>query len=218
VRLFVKSLRSGGLIAAIIAAGVLVGRWNIRIREKAPQIVLDSSEVPAVASALPVQSVSGIQKFQSSDALGHSAPAAPADLDLVTNWEEQVESILDSPTSDSEKAAALLEIFPRLPEGGQSEVAASLSPLLPDSQFGELGKYLTNATTAEPVMDVLMAGLLNRPDAIKLPWLLDMARTEDNPRSADAIHLLQAMLEQDNGKDWQLWQAGVERYLQTNPE
>ena len=79
----------------------------------------------------------------------------------------------------------------------------------------ETGEKL-NAAWNEGVKSIL--GKMSRPDAIKLPWLLTVAQDETNPRAPDAVYLLQALLGQDNGKDWGQWAASVDRYLQTGPE
>ena len=60
------------------------------------------------------------------------------------------------------------EMFPNLPEDGKEEVAQHLSNLVADEDYAPLGKLLTDATLPESVLDVLMADVLNRPNAVKL--------------------------------------------------
>jgi hypothetical protein len=112
----------------------------------------------------------------------------------------------------------MLEMFPRLPEAGQVEVAQHLSNLLPDQDYPALSQYLTNAATAEPVLEVLMGGLLNRPNGLKLPLLLDIAREPQNPKAKEAHELLALFLEADYGQDWAQWQAKIQQWLQDNPD
>jgi len=217
-----RTLRFLAGMVAIVAAGILVGWWNIRttpnsrnappVSQRAEPEATASMETDSQVVTPAVSAPPGRSHTQARPVVA-SVPEQP-----LTNWEEQVEAILNTSSPERAKATALLGIFPRLPEAGQSEVAATIAPLVPDSEFASLGQYLTNATIAEPVLDVLLAGLLSRPDAIKLPWLLTVAQDETNPRAPDAVYLLQALLGQDNGKDWGQWAASVDRYLQTGPE
>lgn len=209
MRLFVKILQIGSGMVAVLVTGLLVGWWNTRALLTPPSTTMSSPQ-STEQSAPPLPPLVAQMARLPARVVGEAVAPAP-----LTNWEEDVEAILNSPTGNEQKTDALLEIFPRLPESGQAEVGAILAPMLPDAQFAELGQYLTNGTTAEPVLDVLLSGLLSRPDSIKLPWLLEIARSQDNPRSADAVHLLEATLDQDNGRNWALWQSGVDRYLQT---
>ena len=61
-----------------------------------------------------------------------------------------------------------MELLPQLPEEGQEEAAEHLANLLPDDQYAAAGQMLTNLKTTEPVMDVLMSDLLNRPNTLKM--------------------------------------------------
>jgi hypothetical protein len=210
VSLFVKCLKIIGGIVAIAAAGILVGWWNTRgfSQKVAPtgNETIAGNLQPAPLSQKP---------DGPSIEIASAAPVARSmDHGLITNWNEQLDKLLNSPSSNREKIDALLAIFPRLPDDGQTEVAATLSTLLPDAEYGQLGQYLTNSGTAEPVREVLMSELLNRPDPIRLPWLLEVARSEQGPEAAEARGLLTVLLEEDNGTDWQRWQTEVEQHLQ----
>jgi hypothetical protein len=141
-----------------------------------------------------------------------------AEAGTVTNWEEKIEEILGSAQPDADKAGTMLELFPRLPEDGQVEVSQHLSNLLPDASYSALGQYLTNSSTPEPVLDVLMGGLLNRPNSVKLPWLLEVARQYENPKAQQAKDLLGIFLEEDNGKDWSRWHVKLDQWLRENPD
>ena len=218
VSLFVKFLKILGGIAAIMLAGILVGWWNTR---GFPDNTLPAKNQPERTSASDLQPVvfpGSSKTTPPAIEIVKAAPAAKADRGLITNWDEQVERILNAPSSNREKSGSLLAIFPLLPEDGQTEVAATISTLLPDDEYAQLGQYLTNSATAEPVRQLLMSELLTRSDPIRLPWLLELARSEQGPQAAEARGLLQVLLDEDNGSDWQRWQAKMEQHLQTKPQ
>lgn len=108
--------------------------------------------------------------------------------------------------------------LPQFPEEDQLEVAQDLSILLPDQQYALVGQYLTNRTVSGPVLDVLVAGLLSRPNGLRLPYLLAMARDAENPRALEARSLLQVMLDADFGQDWDQWQSRVDQAIRDDPD
>jgi hypothetical protein len=137
---------------------------------------------------------------------------------MVTNWEDRIGDVLASDSSISNKCNSLFELFPRLPEAGQVEAAHHLSNLVGNDNYDPLGKILTNPTTSSNVDDVLMLDVLNRPGTIKLPTLLQIARTPNHPEAADARSKLTLYLEDDFGDDWFKWQAKIDDYLTNNPD
>jgi len=143
---------------------------------------------------------------------------AQATTGLITNWEDKLEEILTADGEDSDKAKQLLAMFPHLPEEGQVEVAQHLSNLTADKDYAPLGSYLTNSSTSEEVKDVLMADLLNRPNSLKLPLLLDVARDPTSPKASEAKDILELFLEEDYGTDWPTWQSKMQQWLADNPD
>jgi hypothetical protein len=130
-----------------------------------------------------------------------------------------VDNILGPEGDDAQKVKQLLAMFPRLPEDGQTEVAEHLSNLTTDEDFAStLGRYLTNSTLPESVLDVLLSDLLNRPNSIKLPLLVDVARDSQNPKAGEAKDLLELFLEEDYGTDWTTWQTKVDQWVKDNPD
>ncbi|HWH68505.1 MAG TPA: hypothetical protein VNT26_03930, partial [Candidatus Sulfotelmatobacter sp.] len=92
------------------------------------------------------------------------------------------------------------------------------SNLISDQDYPALSQYLTNSTTPSAVMDVLLAGLLNRPNSLKMPLLLDMARDDQNPKASDARDMLSLFLEEDYGNNWTQWQSKMDQWLKDNPD
>ena len=137
---------------------------------------------------------------------------------LITNWDDKLDEILGSEGEDAAKAKQLLEMFPHLPQEGQEEVAQHLSNLTADENYAGLGQYLTNTALSEDVLDILMADLLNRPNSVKLPMLLEVARQDQNPKASDAKDILELFLEDNYENDWGKWQAKMDEWLQENPD
>lgn len=145
------------------------------------------------------------------------APAPPFD-NLLTNWEERVQEILSSEEDADEQARDMLELLPRLPLDGQVEVVEQAGGLLPDRDYGVLADYTTNSTLAEPVLDALLSGLMNRSDPIRLPLLLSIAEEEQHPKSEQALSILETLLGQTYGTNWEQWTSIVDQRLNAQPQ
>ena len=143
-----------------------------------------------------------------------SVPAA----EIITNWEDKVDEILRATNQTEDKAKQMLEMFSRLPEDGQVEVAKHLSNLLPDQDYAPMGRLLADPQLPGEVLEALMGDVLNRPNRLKLPALLEVARTPQHPKASAAREMLGSLLEVDYGDDWAKWQARIEEWLKENPD
>jgi hypothetical protein len=138
--------------------------------------------------------------------------------ELITNWEDKLDQLLAAEGDTSDKARQMLEMFPRLPEAGQVEVAKHLSNLVANEDYAPLGKFLVDPQLPAEALDTLMADALNRPNSLKLPALLEVARTPQHPKAGDAKEILGFFLEGDYGEDWPKWQEKIETWLKENPD
>ena len=102
-----------------------------------------------------------------------------------------MDEILGSASPDADKAKQMIEMFPRLPADGQEEVVRHLTNLLPDQDYGLMRSFLTNAALPENVLDFLLDDVLNRPNSLKLPALLEVARNAQHPKAAEAKDFLE---------------------------
>ena len=130
----------------------------------------------------------------------------------------RVSEILVTSTSSAGKAQALLSLFPQLPAATQLSAAHHIVNLLPDTAYGSFATHLTNANAATEVRAVIYTDLLQRPNAIKLPWLLAMARSPGVGQAAEAAALLQASLREDHGTNWGSWSERIGLWLQAHPD
>lgn len=140
------------------------------------------------------------------------------DTNQITNWEETLDELLRDDSDVTGKAKKLLGLLPRFPEDGQVEAAQHISNLLGDEDYAAFGQLLTNTNTLAGVQDVVMADLLNRPNSIKLPTLLEVARNPDLSKAAEALDLLKLYLDDDLGNNWDAWQQKLEQWLKDHPE
>ena len=226
---FSRILAGVGVVLGVVLVGAVLGWWGSR----APRPGTSPTPIaPAPAAALAEATPPAPNKSKSPRDFRrrvrrHDTNETPAQVSTTaTNasaeWEDKVDQILTTEGKDSDKAKQMLEMFPTLPEDGQEEVAGHLSNLVADEDYTPLGlgKLLTNASLPEPVLDVLMGDILNRPNAVKLPVLLEVARTPQHPDAGEAKDLLELFLdpEQDYGNDWTRWQAKMETWLKENPD
>lgn len=141
-----------------------------------------------------------------------------ASTNLIADWQDKFDAVLNSDNDDTNKARMLLDIFPRLPPDAKVEAAQHLSNLVPDEDYAPLGNLLTNATLSTEVLDVLLGDALNRPNSLKLPALLDVASNPAHPQAEEAKDLLELYLDADYGTDWGQWKQKIVAWLKENPD
>jgi len=147
----------------------------------------------------------------------YTVPLTAADH-LAGSAPGQVGEVLASSASSAAKAQALLTLFPQLPAAAQPAAAHHIVNLLPDTSYASFAGNLTNATAAVEVRAAIYADLLQRPNAIKLPWLLAMARSPGVSQAGEAARLLQATLREDHGANWNVWSERIQAWLEAHPE
>jgi hypothetical protein len=217
---FTKILKVLGGVGIVVVAGILLGWLGSRNPQPAPASA-DAGTSPgggsnATRAALaPTNRMAVVSKHPLAGTVGSQEPAGS---NLLTNWEDNIDEILTSEAPEAEKARKMADLFPRLPENGQVEVAQHLSNLVSDQDYSSLSRFVTNSALPAPVLDVLVADALNRPNSLKLPTLLEVARDPQNPKAGEAKDVLHLFLEEDYGTDWAAWQAKVEQWLKDNPD
>jgi hypothetical protein len=148
----------------------------------------------------------------------NSMPPKPTQSGLIADWDDKVNDILGPEGDEKEKAKKLIDLFPHLPPDGQEEVAHHISNLVADEDYAPLSQFVTNSALPEAVLDVFVEDVFNRPNAIKLPLLLDIAQDPQHPRAGEAKDVLELFLEEDFGSDWTKWHAKMDQWLKDNPD
>jgi hypothetical protein len=214
-----------GVVVGVVVLGLLLGFLGSGGSRLDAPVVPEAGSSAAVAADVKPASFKPEPKTNVTPAPapsvlppGAGTSPAPAPLPLITNWEDKLDEILVSSVKEDEKARKLLEMFPRLPPDGQVEIAQHLSNLVSDQDYPALERLLTNTALPEAVLTTLLNDALNRPNSLKLPALLDVARDPQNPKAREAKDILQLFLEEDYGTDWALWQTKVDQWLRDNPD
>jgi hypothetical protein len=171
----------------------------------APQNV--RPEVPTVVTSQPVVIAQPTNILATTNTSGSD-----------TNWEERIDDIVGSDDPDTNKVQKLYALFPKLPPDGQEEVAQHLSNLVDDEDYAPLGEMLKNDKLSEGVLDELLADVLNRPNNLKLPLLLQVASDADHAKHDEAKDLLELYLGEDYGTDWNSWGQHLTNWMQQNPD
>jgi len=224
MRLFLKILTATCIISGVVIVGFVLGWFGTK--NSTPQASVqpvqsvDSTPEPATSVLPASQTNETIRKSPRRATNANPALSSTATNAITTNaeWEDKLEAILGSEGEDSEKVKQLFAMFSQLPEDGQVEVAQHLSNLVSDQDYAPLGKLLTDPKEPEGVLDVLIADLLNRPNATKLPLLLEVARNAQHPKAVEAKDLLELYVEEDYGQDWEKWKAKTDQWLKDNPD
>jgi hypothetical protein len=203
--------------AGVVGAGIALGWWGTlgsRNSDAGPSEMSPARESSAVLPTAESQVTSASAGPSSEGVVQTTNDTAGAD----PAWEERMMEILASNQDDTNKAAQLLELFPRVPEAGQVEVVQTLAPLVADEDYAALAQMMQNTNLPAPVLDALMVDLLDRPQSIKLPLLVELMRDSDHPKTAEAKDTLRIYFEEDYGTNWGVWHQKVLEWLDKNPD
>ena len=146
-----------------------------------------------------------------------SVPLATANLGQ-TNWEEQINLLLESELDDTNIAFRLLALLPMMPAQEKVEATEHIVNLVPDENYEAVTPLVTNATTSVEMLDILISDLLLRPESVQLPLFLQMARNPVHPSREDGRDYLELYLGEDFGENWSAWEAAMRQWLADNPE
>jgi len=215
MRVSSKLLAVAGIIALVAVAALVKFRYGGNTAPVAVEPAVPESPPPA---ALETNSSAFFTHHTPTSTNEVSSAMTGAAADLTTNWPDKIDTILASDVPESDKTKQFLEMFPKLPEEGQEAVVNHLSNLLPNEEYGQLANLFTNAELSPEVLEVLLRDALNRPNSLKLPVLLEVARNPQHVKAAEARETLAFMLEEDDGDDWPKWQAKMNEWLQANPD
>jgi len=129
------------------------------------------------------------------------------------NWEAPINSILESAEDNDTVAMRLNALGPSLPLDGHLEATQHMVNLLSDESYQPALQKLVNPATPPEVMEVIYSDVLNRPNAVKLPVLINLLAVPGHPLRGEALDTLQIFVGRDLGNDTQAWSAAVQEFL-----
>lgn len=128
-------------------------------------------------------------------------------------WSQAIDTVLRDNSDIIEKSRRMRQMLAHLPPALQAEAAQHLVSFATDSTPEDIVEPLLKTNTHPSAQSVLLLGLLQRGDKIRLPALLRIARTPEHTRRIDALLYLQFLLESDGPADSAAWEARIEARL-----
>lgn len=208
-----------GFITAAVIVGIGLGWLASRPKTIAPKTVTVSEPLPppTAKSHLPEIARQPAEEPAAAPAAAMTANPSAA-MAATEDWGDKISDILTSDTDFPEKCKDMLALYPDLPDDGKLEVAQHLNNLIADEDYAPLGKILIDPKTPAAVGESLLNDLFNRPDSLKIPLMLQVARTPGHPNAAAARENLADFLEEDHGTDWAAWEKTATAWLKANPD
>lgn len=214
-----KVARVVGVLALAGGVGVFIGWMESRHGDIQP------IALPAISNQSSI-AIAPVAMADAAPAPAANAPSAtrqrpiltPPPEEESTAWEQELDDVLLSDTDANTKADRILAMIPTAPGNAQVELSQHLVNMVQDDHYDGAAQLLTNAATPAAVSTVLMNDLLNRNNTLKLPMLLAVARDDDHPLKDQAREMLELMIQEDNGTDWDKWGASITTWLQNNSQ
>jgi hypothetical protein len=216
-----KVLRVFGVLVLAGGVGVLIGWMKSRDGDIQPIAVPPSSNQPMIAIApVATESVTPPPAANASPhRTGRDKPVLlPPPVEESRDWEKQLDDVLLSDTDANGKADRILALIPTAPTNAQVELSQHLVNMVQDDHYDGAAQLLTNPVTPAAVSTVLMNDLLNRNNTLKLPMLLSVARDDDHPLKDQAREMLELLIQEDDGTNWDQWDTSINTWLQNNPQ
>lgn len=227
MRLSSKILLAVGLTATVVAVGFWLARIFVQTpvttAESAPELDTHSGPVntrSTLEKTTMPRNVAAVEPVSPATPLAAQSPieAVSGGTNLITDWENRVDEVLRLDVAPAEAGKKLLEMLPQLPEDGRLEALQHAANLLSDEDYAPMGKMFIDPKTPADELEILMADVLNRPNSIKLPLLLQVARSTEHLNAGEAREILEVFLGESYDNDWDKWQAKVNEYLTENPD
>lgn len=205
------------LILACVVLAIVGGTLWFLNSSKVPEPIRPkrTSSAATIASPTPSSATSPARGTPAAE-VARSQPPRPAGTPPprpLQDWELRIDEVLRSNADEAQTAKILINMLPTLPAEGQEEAAQHISNLTLDENYKDVLPLVKNPNLPEEVLDVLVTDLMNRDDAVKLPALLDIAKTPNHPHHEEARTDLEIFLDEDFGSDWGRWETAMKNYL-----
>lgn len=212
-------LKIFGFVVVAILIGIGVG-WFASRPKTAPVPttgLTDSGEPTAPTQSAATSPSAGEKPKPAAEPPTPIAIVLP-DTPTAPDWSDKIGDILTADTEIPDKCKDMLKLYPTLPDEGKVEIVGHLNNLVADDDYAPMGKILINPKTPAAAGQEVLNDLFNRPNSLKIPLMLQVARTPGHPLAAAAHEDLVLLLEEDHGTDWARWEKTTEAWLQENPD
>jgi hypothetical protein len=166
------------------------------------------SDLPVNAATRPAT-----PRVTSTATLTPTRSPQPQDAPSEEAWIEAVDTVLRGNLDVNAKSRRMIQLFPQLPPSLQPEAAQHLVNFATDAAPESVTEPLLLTNVDDSALGVLLLGLLQRGDKIRLPVLLQIARNPEHPKCGDALHYLRFLLESEDPADSAAWEARIEARL-----
>lgn len=208
-----------GFIVAAVIVGVGVGWLASRPKTVAHQTIEVSESDPAPATIAKSSAATvKLAPEPAPDTTIAIATAAPGALPATEDWGDKISNILTDATEFPEKCKDMLALYPDLPDDGKLEVVQHLNNLIENENYAAMGKIFIDPKTPAAVSEEMLNDLFNRPGNLKIPLMLQVARTPGHPMAEAARENLVLFLEEDHGTDWAQWEKTATTWIKSNPD
>jgi hypothetical protein len=211
----VKVVRVLGVLVLAGGVGVFIGWMKSRDGDIQPVAVPAASNQPTVDIAPEAEPSPPATK---RTRITRPKPAPDSPLPGTAEWEKQLDDVLLADIDPNLKADRILAMIPTAPSNAQVELTQHLVNMVQDDHYDGAAQLLTNSTTPAAISTVLMNDLLNRNNTLKLPMLLAVASDSDHPLKDQARDMLELLIQEDDGTNWDQWAASISTWLQNNPQ
>jgi len=212
-----KVVRVLGVLVLAGGVGVFIGWMKSRDGDVQP-IAVPAASTQMTANVAPVamEQVAEPPATKPKRLTRHQPDLSPPPPANAVDLDKQLDDVLLSDADPNTKADKILAMIPSAPTNAQVELSQHLVNLVQDDHYDGAAQLLTNAATPSAVSTVLMNDLLNRNNTLKLPMLLAVARDDDHPLKDQAREMLELLIQEDNGTNWNQWSDSINTWLQNN--
>lgn len=113
-------------------------------------------------------------------------------LEAVREWEALTDEVVSKESKEPipDRAKRVKEGLKKVPESERDVALQSMLNLVEDEEFAILDPILFDKTEPKEVVEAIFDDMLNRPEDLKLGYLVKIAQDREHPMFADAMHIL----------------------------
>lgn len=125
----------------------------------------------------------------------------------LDSMDDPISEILSRTGNDfSTTVRELLAVIPKLDPESQADAAQHVANLSDDSLAVEWSEKIVSRQLPDPACEVLFHDMLNRPQAILMPFLASLADSPKSPLHAPSVEILNVIFGTPPvGTSWKMW-------------